>query len=421
MKRLSTASTTTTEAHKYHHHHSHHNSISSTTTAYSSTDKLFPLHRSVTDDNSYNNKVSSSPITRFVCKLLGLAGPSVNRPRLWHKSRSTTSITKSSVISSYQQPQKKSSTATSSTITSDTNNSNHHGSKDTATGTVRKPTAITIVTPHSPCTLSSTVMDWDRGSLPNSNLYLNQMVDDDSSSIASSSSTNSSATTVDSSISINNSAAVDALVIASLIPTKAKLITFNDDMPSVILSDRKQDTEVVLTENIAELIRPYLPRRYRVAQKWILLYSLDQHGVSLTTMYSLMRDYDGPCMMIIKDAEGQVFGSYLSHPLSSQSHYYGTGECFLWKLSSNSNNKTSCPKKDVPKVKAYPWTGKNDYMILSDSGFIAIGGGNGKFGLWLNSELEKGYSNTCPTFDNECLSLKPEFECIEMEIWGFCM
>lgn len=46
---------------------------------------------------------------------------------------------------------------------------------------------------------------------------------------------------------------------------------------------------------------------------------------------------------------------------------------------------------------------------------------NGNFGLWLNSELEKGYSNTCPTFDNECLSRKPEFECMEMEIWGFSM
>lgn len=102
-------------------------------------------------------------------------------------------------------------------------------------------------------------MDWDRGSLPNSNLYLNQIVDDDSSSIVSSSnSTNSSATTVDISQSVNNSAAVDALVIASLIPTKAKPINF-DEMPIVTLSDRKQDSEVVLTEDIAELVKIQVP------------------------------------------------------------------------------------------------------------------------------------------------------------------
>ncbi|CAO3655747.1 unnamed protein product [Mucor hiemalis] len=401
MKRLSTASTTAAAHHQHsHHHHSH--SISSTTTIRSSsgTNKLLPLHRSITDEKSYsnNNKISSSPITKFVCKLLGLAGPSTSRPRIWHKSGSTTSITKSSVISSYQ---------TQKSFTSESSTKSH--------SSVRKPTAITIVTPpQSPCTLSSNVMDWDRGSLPNSNLYLNQLVDDDSSSIVSSSnSTNSLATTVDSSNSVNNSAAVDALVIASLIPTKAKPINF-DEMPIVTLSDRKQDSEVVLTEDIAELIRPYLPRRYRVAPKWNLLYSLDQHGVSLGTMYSQMKDYEGPCMMIIKDADEQIFGSYLSNTLSSQSHYYGTGECFLWKLSSHL-------QKDVPKVKTYPWTGKNDYMILSDTDFIAIGGGNGKFGLWLNSNLEKGYSDTCPTFDNESLSPKPEFNCIEMEIWGFCM
>jgi hypothetical protein len=60
-------------------------------------------------------------------------------------------------------------------------------------------------------------------------------------------------------------------------------------------------------------------------------------------------------------------------------------------------------------------------MMLSDSEFIAIGGGDGKFGLWLNSEFDKGYSNTCPTFANESLALEPEFQCMEMEIWGLCI
>lgn len=180
--------------------------------------------------------------------MIGLAGPSVTRPRLWHKSKSTTSITKSSVISSYQ-PQ-KSPTISDSAST---------GPTTTTAAPVRKPTAITIVTPQSPCTLSSTVMDWDRGSLPNSNMYINKMTtenEDSSSIISSNSSSTTSTSTADSSISINNSAAVDALVIASLIPTKISPANNNnfDDMPTVILSDRKQETEVVLTEHIAELV-----------------------------------------------------------------------------------------------------------------------------------------------------------------------
>lgn len=43
----------------------------------------------------------------------------------------------------------------------------------------------------------------------------------------------------------------------------------------------------------------------------------------------------------------------------------------------------------------------------------------GVFGLWINSELEKGYSQACPTFDNERLTPNPEFECVELEVWGF--
>lgn len=43
----------------------------------------------------------------------------------------------------------------------------------------------------------------------------------------------------------------------------------------------------------------------------------------------------------------------------------------------------------------------------------------GGFGLWINSELEKGYSQSCPTFDNERLTPKSEFECVELELWGF--
>lgn len=37
---------------------------------------------------------------------------------------------------------------------------------------------------------------------------------------------------------------------------------------------------------------------------------------------------------------------------------------FLWKWNETES-----------QIKAYKWTGKNEYMILSDIDFIAIGGG----------------------------------------------
>ncbi|KAI8376370.1 TLD-domain-containing protein [Radiomyces spectabilis] len=175
-------------------------------------------------------------------------------------------------------------------------------------------------------------------------------------------------------------------------------------MPKLI--DRRSDTEPVLTETLAEQLRSFLPRRYALVSQWKLLYSLDQHGISLATLYRMMRKYKGPCILTIKDADDQIFGAYLSESLKPSSHYYGTGECFLWKATKSG-------------IKVYPWTGKNEYMILSETNFIAIGGGEGKFGLWVNEDLEKGYSEPCPTFNNERLSPQPEFECIELELWGF--
>lgn len=61
-------------------------------------------------------------------------------------------------------------------------------------------------------------------------------------------------------------------------------------------------------------------------------------------------------------------------------------------------------KKKKKVVQFWKWTGKNDYMILSEPAFIGLGGGDGKFGLWLHSDLERGHSARCATFDNEPLA-----------------
>ncbi|KAG0738341.1 hypothetical protein G6F16_004895 [Rhizopus arrhizus] len=314
--------------------------------------KLFPLHRSFTDDNhnSYNDQ-HPSPFTCFVSKLLGLKKKEeVTRHPLKHtKSHSTTSLTKGSVI-----------------LTSSTQDI-----------ILPQKTTITFAEPKSD--LKQTAHDPPLSTTP---------------------------AILDSPCS----AALDALMHltcrhASFVP--------EFDLPPIVLRGCPQETCAVLTENMAEIIRPYVPKRFRVASVWKLLYSLDQHGASLQTLYSMTRDYVGPCVWMMKDEDGQIYGAYSSHTLAYQHNtYYGTGECFLWKLTSEH-------QPTLPKIKVFPWTGKNDYMILCNSTFIAMGGGDGQFGLWLKSDMETGYSTPCPTFDNECLSSKSQFQCIEMEVWGF--
>ncbi|KAI9258747.1 TLD-domain-containing protein [Phascolomyces articulosus] len=420
----SPASVTITTENKNHHrhHHSHRHQF------------YVPLHRSITDENSYADK--PSPITRFVTKLLGL-GPSSSsnnnnnkqrhRPPLAHKSHSTTSITKDdSVISSPSSSQYN-------TIKNTCEQSNSPIEQQLT------PISVSVVEwddqqqdsnddEEDIRSLSSSSSSYNNNTSANSSRRTSICSESCTgkrrkkkysltSSVSSSSLYCNCTSTGTTTTTKTTSAAVDALVSAA---TQIKqyeeekrkrqqnIVAFLDIMDPPELVGRKQDTEPVLDRIISEKLRPYLPRRHRLSMKWSLLYSLDQHGASLTTLYRQCRSHRGPCVLAIKDANKNIFGAFLNEPFkTNNASYYGTGECFLWKYCANSGN-----------IQVFPWTGKNEYMILSETEFIAIGGGDGKFGLWINSDLEHGHSEPCPTFDNECLSQKPEFACIELEIFA---
>ncbi|KAF8981761.1 oxidation resistance protein 1 [Entomortierella lignicola] len=272
-------------------------------------------------------------------------------------------------------------------------------------------------------------------------------------------------------------------------------------LPPLQLLDRYEDTDPVLDVDIAQQIRLELPRKLRNASKWNLVYSSDQHGISMTTLFHRCKG-KGPMILAIKDSSHCVFGAFVTEEFKPNLSYYGTGECFLWnvttlatspkpsvspsaglsplpspspfQLSSNvsspqpnrspspafnsnvvldrrqelflamndqlnvgrspsplpvsphlqqqyTNSASSSPtlkptvstpstntgtrkKKKQKVVRFWKWTGKNDYMILSEPGFIGLGGGDGKFGLWIHADLEMGHSDRCATFDNEPLA-----------------
>ncbi|KAF9462777.1 TLD-domain-containing protein [Collybia nuda] len=193
---------------------------------------------------------------------------------------------------------------------------------------------------------------------------------------------------------------------------------------SVELSGRKAATTPVLSAALANAIRPYLPALARLPRRWTLLYSLDQHGISLNTLYSRCEAYVEPkigsprtpgVLVVVKDTGDAVFGVWMGedgvHP-SRGKGYYGSGETFMWKYVGE-------------KLQVFKWTGKNDYVALCESEYISFGGGDGHYGLYLDQELLEGSSARCPTFENEPLcSPNPKsagmvnFECVGLEVWG---
>jgi hypothetical protein len=65
----------------------------------------------------------------------------------------------------------------------------------------------------------------------------------------------------------------------------------------------------LLTGAVAEEIRTMVPERLRIVDDWHLVYSLEQDGASLTTLYQRCRQYEGKragFVLVVKDLEGGV-------------------------------------------------------------------------------------------------------------------
>ncbi|KAI8807867.1 TLD-domain-containing protein [Cladochytrium replicatum] len=196
--------------------------------------------------------------------------------------------------------------------------------------------------------------------------------------------------------------------------------------PPVQLLGRETQTEAILKEPLAEKLRAHMPPLLREGSKWRLIYSMDQHGISMHTLYengmrqSNLADYgrmSSSTLLVIRDDELNVFGAFGTDVLKLHVGYFGTGECFLWKLDQLRSKKPTT--EDDQAISVFHATGANEYLMLCEPHCIAFGGGYGRFGLWIDDQLLNGHSERCATFDNERLSASADFTVLGMEIWGF--
>lgn len=171
----------------------------------------------------------------------------------------------------------------------------------------------------------------------------------------------------------------------------------------------------LLSPSIAEDLRHLLPARLGLIDQWNLLYSLEQHGSSLQTLYANNTPREKKSrsgyVLVIKDDTGHVFGAYTNehfHPSDSR-RFYGNGECFLWR--------TRILKDGQTRFEAFPYTGLNDFVIYCTHKFLSLGGGDGHYGLWIDDDLIHGVSSQSLTFGNEVLAGSNKFRIIGIEVW----
>lgn len=244
--------------------------------------------------------------------------------------------------------------------------------------------------------------------------------------------------------------------------------------------------DLLLSRSLAEEIRLLVPPRLQLVDSWQLVYSLERDGSSLATLYQNCEEYSGRSqragyVLVVRDGcsgpNGAVFGAYLTDAPHPSPHFYGTGECFLWRASilsaapllqaglnnppsedllelaglppppsadtthmqrtttirgekkekaadllhppndaASQKSGTSTPERI--RFKAFPYSGINDFMIFCEHSFLSVGGGDGHYGLWLDDTFEHGISSSCPTFGNEPLSEEgTKFDVLGVEVW----
>lgn len=118
---------------------------------------------------------------------------------------------------------------------------------------------------------------------------------------------------------------------------------------------------------------------------------------------------DGPVLILITDLKDpqSTFGAYLSEtPKIFSESFRGTGETFVFKLRPGGFVK-------------YPWTGENNYFFRLTQESLIVGSGDGHSALWIDSELCKGRSMPCSTFDNNQLTDQQDFTIKVLECWAF--
>lgn len=185
-----------------------------------------------------------------------------------------------------------------------------------------------------------------------------------------------------------------------------------DDQPIWSATLRQpQVKKPLLTQSLADHLCEYLPICIRLpgAAEWVLCYTPKVHGISMATFYRNCSLYT-QTVLVLMDTKDSIFGGFAPETWEPRGRFYGSGQAFVFAYRSSLG---------VPELHFYPWSSKNDYFMYSDNESIAMGGGDGRHAIAIDSDLGKGYSASSATFGNPMLAQSEEFPLKDFEVWGF--
>jgi len=184
-----------------------------------------------------------------------------------------------------------------------------------------------------------------------------------------------------------------------------KTMTLNSIDIDFLMPEMETKSEL-LSDDQRKLLYRHLPPRVQ-GYNWHLLFSTENDGFSLNSLYRKSAHVDSPVLMIIQDTDHAVFGALISCPPAHTEKFLGTGESWLFTF--------------FPSFKVYAWTGENSYIMRGGLNNLIVGSSEGMFGLWLDENFNQGRSQAVTTFDNKPLPGKEDFVINNIECWAFVM
>ncbi len=146
-----------------------------------------------------------------------------------------------------------------------------------------------------------------------------------------------------------------------------------------------------------------------------MAYNSESHGFSLQSLYrhvslSTAGKSNEPCLLVIRDTRGHRFGAVVpdTFRIQDREKFYGSGETFVFTL-----------EEEEEKSKVWRFAHSNFYVIFCSHDNLSVGSGDGHPAIWLDSDLDKGRSDVCPTYQSEPLVPGGDFQVSSVEVWIF--
>ncbi|CAK9294694.1 unnamed protein product [Gordionus sp. m RMFG-2023] len=142
---------------------------------------------------------------------------------------------------------------------------------------------------------------------------------------------------------------------------------------------------------------------------WRLLYSTKLNGESFVRLIRHIT-YAGPCILIVQEKNGNVFGGFASRTLFPKSQFQGSESSYLFSLK--------------PHIRIYHADGNNgNYVYININqqtlpNCFGFGGQLNYFGVSVDSNMQTGTSTKCLTYKSPMLSEKSHFDIESIEVWG---